>query len=146
MPAQALPNPPLGDPRDRVVADHVYLRKMLDWLERAEDDESLAFLLEELAHYLPEHFASEEKPGGLFVAVVRDAPRLAPLATRLREQHGDILAMLDRLREDCGHDLAAPCSELRHRVDALVVVLRDHEAEESLMLSDAVGAELEEGP
>lgn len=147
MPAQLVTPTPQAErtARDRVVADHVYLRKMLDWIEHGEDDEALAFLLDELAAYLPDHFAAEEKPQGLFASVVRDAPRLAPHARRLREQHGQILVMLADLRRDCPRDLAAPGAELRRRVMDLVTVLRDHEADETLMLADAVGAALEEG-
>ena len=147
MPVRAaMPNPVASTVRERVVADHVYLRKVLDWLEHAGDDESIAVLLDELGGYLPDHFASEEKPGGLFAVVVRDAPRLARRAKLLKDQHGQMLTMLKGLRRDCPHDLVPPCADFRRRVDELVAMLRDHEAEETLMLADAVGAELEEGP
>ena len=128
-----------------VVADHRHLRKHLDWLEQAADDEAIRFLLDELADFLPGHFAAEEGTDGLFASVVLKAPRLAPLARRLREQHRDILAMIEHLRRRVPSDLKPAEGSLKRRVQEVVDVLREHEADETMMLAEAVMGEHEEG-
>jgi hemerythrin-like domain-containing protein len=130
--------------RDDIAPDHEFLREHLALLEEA-DDHVFGVLLTELLDYLPAHFAVEEKAGGLFDTVVREAPRLALTVEALRAEHGAIRDELRLLRSELARAPNAPSRALRAQVSELSERLREHEATEGLLLTDAVFSALEEG-
>lgn len=96
----------LGEVRDHRRQLHVALVELerastvavgqpAEWRDRLVD------ALERLGSALRDHVHRNESDGGLFDDVLNQAPRLAPLVRRLREEHEDLLDRTERLIGRC---------------------------------------------
>jgi hypothetical protein len=94
------------------------------WTERVRN--ALATVHEEWTR----HVVETESPGAFLDELVEEAPRLANQATKLREEHGDILTLVlgieDRLGEVVVADPDAWVEEMRTQMTSLLAALARH--------------------
>ena len=137
---------------DHIVAQHKRLHSMLRQMRTAihqsvQPDEhpsfaAIAQILARLREELQHHFAEEEAGGCLDEAVSR-CPSLSAEAKRIEAEHADILAQLDRLRDEAGSLAPTPQNQLaiQRDFDQLHRQLHKHEAAENRLLADGFGVQ-----
>jgi hypothetical protein len=128
-----------------MLAQHRSLRETLGRIAATGELTHLVRLLEDLRAQLEPHFAEEEAADGLVEAVGATAPQHLRHLDRLMAEHRVLLATLDRLiargRALLSDTVGAYVGEVR----ALSRRLREHEAQETALLSDAVHADIGSG-
>ena len=107
---------------DEIDTAHLAMRRWVAALRSVRAREAL----DQLAAILPPHFGDEERAGGLFDRATRCG--LARDAMRLKAQHADLIAQIDRLR-------GPPVPGWEDDVAALAAALERHEWEENCMLA-----------
>jgi Hemerythrin HHE cation binding domain len=148
------PNDPTDRPRAEAVEekrhevfeDHEALRAILARVEGSNDLRRLPLQLVELRSLLQDHFALEEAPDGM-AAVVRDnAPNQLGKLEGIMAQHPSLLDALDEILDKARRVVNGPLAELDDDLRALCDRLREHEAEETRLLTDALYTDLGESP
>ena len=127
-----------------VMEDHRRMTTLLAKLECEKGLESTDALLAELRELLVLHFAREEGEDGLVTIVTADAPRHIHTLQELMAEHGDILKVIDSLRErikKCLAESAGICEDS----GSLIEMLQSHEARENEIISDALYTDLGDG-
>lgn len=135
---QITPNGPPDDERsarERIAADHREVLGLLKELELHSKPDGIREIAAELAVLLERHFPDEEGPFGVFEQIEGARPDLQRRVSRLRGQHRDIEALVASVR---GDDDARALTD-RDRLSAL---LREHEADETELLSEAIYEDL----
>jgi hypothetical protein len=129
-----------------VFEDHEALRAILARVEECTELRRLPLQLVELRVLLKDHFALEEAPDGM-AAVVRDnAPNQLGRLQGLMSQHPSLLDALDEILDKARRVVNGPLTELDDDLRALCDRLREHEAEETRLLTDALYTDLGESP
>ena len=123
-------------PAHNTTPDHATLHDTFAALRDVRGG-SLAELIEKLQVALPLHFASEEKPGGLFDCIRMEAPRFAVQADLLKAQHAQLLAQLNHAEESLSTCLA--------QLTALSELLTTHEAAENRLFVETLSEDLGQG-
>jgi hypothetical protein len=135
-------------PLEKIRAEHFALGQRVRRLEAefqqrqreasgAAWADNLLELLDEFDRELREHFAFEER-GGYFSEILAAAPRLAPRVARLKEHHVEFGEYCGRLL-DAARNAASESDwdDVQTRAEALLMALREHEAEENELVSKA---------
>jgi hypothetical protein len=127
------------------MAQHRSLRETLGRIAATGEITQLVRLLDDLRAQLEPHFAEEEAADGLAEAVGAAAPQHLRHLDRLMAEHRVLLATLDGLiargRALLSETVGAYVGEVR----ALGRRLREHEAQETALLSDTVHADIGSG-
>ena len=126
-----------GDPAAKQIADeHGRIMALLEALEIAADPTVMRDASEALKPLLMRHFDEEQRPGGFYDEIERARPELCTRIDGLRNQHRDMLGVLEGLLRGIA-ELAAQFEHLEQDRDRFVGMLRRHENIESDLLSDA---------
>lgn len=131
--------------RSHLLAQHRSLRETLGLISATGELTRLVPLLEDLRAQLEAHFAEEEAQDGLADAVGSSAPRHLRQLEHLMAEHRVLLDTLDALLARGRPMLAGPVREYVEEIRALSRRLRQHEAQETALLSDAVHADIGSG-
>ncbi|MCA9231598.1 MAG: hypothetical protein KDA57_13185 [Planctomycetales bacterium] len=99
-------------------------------------------LIEVIADRIQTHFQHEEN-GGYFTAIIERAPRLMSRAEQLVEQHASILEQVEMLRILVRSGVESPAwwNRIRSDLNALQLVLSQHERAEEELVKEAFGGE-----
>ena len=131
--------------RSHMLAQHRVLRETLGRIAATNELTLLVRLLDDLRAQLEPHFAEEEAADGLAEAVGAAAPQHLRHLERLMAEHRVLLATLEGLIARGRSLLSDVVGEYVREVRALGQRLRDHEAQETALLSDAVHADIGSG-
>ena len=139
----------MARPRDgrrlHLLAQHRSLRETLGLIVAAGELTRLVPLLEDLRAQLEAHFAEEEGEDGLAEAVGSSAPRYLRQLEHLMAEHRALLETVDTLMARGRALLDGSVRDYLRHIRALGRRLRDHEARETALLSDAVHADIGSG-
>lgn len=122
-------------------AQHGSLRALLADLDDVEDLRRAVRLLEALRAELGPHFAEEERPGGLFDAVVAAAYGQERAVEALRHEHVALAEELDGTLEQARACLRGPVAAALRRAAQVSARVRAHERKESAAWLEATYAE-----
>jgi hypothetical protein len=133
---------------DQLAQAHRELRRRLADVRtglgrRRLDDDTLLTHCLAFCTALTNHHQGEDT--GLFTALVRERPDLAPAVAELVEDHGSISQILARVRELAEQAAATPDADLEaigRELDGLAAIVESHFGYEER----AIGAALDAGP
>lgn len=131
--------------RSHILAQHRSLRETLGRVAATSELTHLVRLLEDLRAQLEPHFAEEEGEDGLAEAVGSAAPQHLRQLDRLMAEHRVLLAALDGLIAQGRALLSEAVGDYVGEVRALSRRLREHEAQETALLSEALHADIGSG-
>ncbi len=131
--------------RSHLLAQHRSLRETLGLIAATGELTRMVPLLEDLRAQLEAHFAEEEGEDGLADAVGASAPRHLRQLEHLMAEHRVLLGTLDALIARGRAMLNQPVRAYVGEVRALGQRLREHESQETALLSDAVHADIGSG-
>jgi len=131
--------------RSHMLAQHRSLRETLGRITATSELTHLVRLLDDLHAQLEPHFAEEEAADGLAEVVGAVAPQHVRHLERLMAEHRVLLATLDGLVARGRSLLSDVVGDYVREVRALSQRLREHEAQETALLSDAVHADIGSG-
>jgi Hemerythrin HHE cation binding domain len=123
---------------EQILAEHRALREVLVRVQTHSDLYDLLALLAELRALLVPHFATEEADEGFERLLGRRAPHLLAGLGEVLDEHGEILADVDRLTAAARACLDGPVAAVRRQAGALVARLHAHEEKETELLVGAV--------
>jgi hypothetical protein len=114
------------------------LRGLQPNLPDAEPMRRLAAQIEGLKERVAEHHELEERPGGLFRAILEAIPEARVEISRLVRQHEKMIEVLEmaRIHAQCGEPQEAVA--LREDLERFMQMFRTHELEEEQLLRDAL--------
>lgn len=121
-----------------VAVDHQFLKLALSWLESAREEGAIASMADDLLEYLEHHFEAEERPGGFFDAVLKNAPRHESHVAELRAEHAALRESLQAVRKRIEAPYKEASEEVVADVAAFVKAMRDHERRENALIQDAL--------
>jgi len=127
---------------EEIHEEHRLLGEMLRDLEGSRDLFGLPGKLGELRRRLVDHFETEEAADGLYAVVERSGSHLLGRVQQVVDEHARFLATIDQLSASVKACLDGPVQEIRGGIEGLVAALRDHEARETELLSDALYTDL----
>lgn len=127
-----------GGVADKIAEEHRALRQVLARVEKATDLHRLLALLAELRRLLVPHFASEEDDEGFERLLGRRAPHLLSDLDEVLDEHGELLADVDRVAAAARACLDGPVAEVRRQAAELAARLHAHEERETALLVGAV--------
>ncbi|PIE16345.1 MAG: hypothetical protein CSA66_07430 [Proteobacteria bacterium] len=117
-------------------SEHKVIRKMLGDLGGATEFGSIRDIVATLGRMLPEHFASEEGPDGLYDDLRLMQPGLTPKIDALAKDHHGLSSEIAELQAVCQQ-----IEQLQGRLcalkDGFIKHLAEHEAVESGLVADA---------
>jgi Hemerythrin HHE cation binding domain len=129
--------------RPDIAEQHRELRGMVQEIEDTGDIGRLVSLLQALRRELQQHFADEEREdGGLAEAVGASAPRHLRRLDGLFREHTQLLATTDQLIARGQALLDGMVQDVLRDARDLCGKLRQHEAQETELLTDAVLADI----
>jgi hypothetical protein len=131
--------------RSQIAAQHRSLRETLGRIASTGELAQLVRLLEDLRAQLEPHFAEEEAPDGLAEAVGAAAPQHLRHLDRLMAEHRVLLVAVDGLITRGQALLSDAVGAYLGEVRALSRRLREHEEQETALLSEAVHADIGSG-
>lgn len=131
--------------RSHMLAQHRSLRETLGRIAATSELTLLVRLLDDLRAQLEPHFAEEEGAEGLAETVGGVAPQHLRHLERLMGEHRLLLATLDGLIARGRALLSDAVGDYVGEIRALSRRLREHEAQETALLSDAVHADIGSG-
>ncbi len=141
-----MPEAPSDQRQAQLLHQHRDLRRLFDEVEAAAPHLGEVMpLLEALREALRAHFADEEGEGGLAHAVGASAPWSLRRLEDLLAEHPELLDAADRLLARGRALLAGPLAEFTGETRALLRRLRQHEARETEVLSDALHHDIGSG-
>ncbi len=126
---------------DALHEAHADLLRDLQELEKAAGARSavgpkdLGTRLEHARKHLTDHFRFEEQ-GGYMAPVLKEEPRLEPVAQELLAEHGQMTKALDALVQEVSRAPAVQ-DDHRERIRALLSQVRHHEARENQLVQEA---------
>lgn len=148
IPPQDLPDgtPPL----ERARARRKDLRQSMDVLEAvvsrpASPDgwtDTVREALEDVKRALIDHIHEVEAPGGLLAGVIDDAPRLSNRVQELEDEHGVLLAAVDRALASTTSAGADDRAALRRRVVSLMGRLTNHRQQGADLVYEAYNVDI----
>ena len=127
---------------ESIERDHGAIKAILEGLETTTDLHRLLPLCEQLRAALEQHFAREEEPEGLHELIASLAPNTVASLQNVLGEHQGFLERLDRLIASARACLEGPLAEILRDTAALSRNLRDHEARETKLFTDAVFTDL----
>ncbi len=125
-----------------IEQDHHEIKEILERLDATTDPQVTLPLLEELRGALLEHFEREEEPDGLHEIIASMAPNTVASLQNVLGEHQDFIVRLDSLIARARACLEGPLAEIARDSAALTNSLRDHEARETALFTDAVFTDL----
>ncbi len=141
-----MPEAPSDQRQAQLLHQHRDLRRLFNEVEAAATRPGEVMpLLETLREALRAHFVDEEGEGGLADAVRASAPWSLRRLDDLLAEHRELLEAADRLLARGRALLAGPLAEFAGETRALLRRLRQHEARETEVLSDAVHHDIGSG-
>ena len=122
--------------------DHRAILEIVGRLEATTDLHVLLPVLEELRDALAAHFAREEGPEGLHELISSMSPNTVASLQNVLGEHSAFTERLDDLIESARACLEGPLAEILRGAAGLSKSLRDHEARETALFTDAVFTDL----
>ncbi|MCA9671671.1 MAG: hemerythrin domain-containing protein [Myxococcales bacterium] len=133
----------MTDSADRIIDDHRFIRQQLQKLESATRSDEAAELLAELSPIMSEHFKAEEEPDtGLYAIVGEAGPQHNRAIDALFAEHRDLESAVAELQTLLGERADHPLGPLGNKVKDFVSQLRQHEANETELLSVAANDDM----
>jgi len=129
------------DTQREIVGGHVALKQLLDRLETTEDPRKLLEIIGELNALLTAHFRAEESATGLHEIISENAPQCLTQLQRLFDDHRVLLETVESVSCKLESYLRGP-ERIREEVTDLCRKLREHEAEESRLLTESLYTDL----
>ncbi len=121
--------------RERIAADHREVLGLLKQLETHTQPSGIREIAYELTTLLDRHFKDEEGVYGVFAQIEEARPDLQGQVSRLRDQHRAIEELIGTIRfDDDAHALSDR--------DRVVQMIREHEAAETELLTEAIYEDL----
>ncbi len=127
---------------ETIERDHHAIKEIVGRMESTTDLHRLLPILEELRAALVDHFAHEEAPDGLHELIASMSPETVATLQNVLCEHQDFLRRLDGLIECVQACLAGPLADVLEGAASLAASLRDHEARETVLFTDAVFTDL----
>lgn len=122
--------------------DHRAIQEILGRLQATTDLHVLLPALEELRGALAAHFAREEEPEGLHEIISSMSPNTVASLQNVLGEHRAFAERLDGLIDSARACLEGPLAEILRGTAELSESLRDHEARETALFTDAVFIDL----
>ncbi len=127
---------------ETIEDDHDVIKGLLGRLDATTDLHVLSPLLEQLRGALVDHFAREEAPEGEHELIESMAPHTVASLQNILAEHPVFVERLDDLIARAQACLKGPMAEILLDAGALAQSLRDHEARETALFTDAVFTDL----
>ncbi len=135
-------NPRTASWEASIEDDHDAIKEVLGRMQTVTDPKDLLPVLEELRGALSEHFKREEEPDGLHEIVASMAPNSVASLQNVLAEHEVFTERLDRLIEQTRACVEGPQAGILRETSELTESLRDHEARETALFTDAVFTDL----
>ncbi len=126
-----------GDQTAVIVEDHRHLAGELRDLSETTNRAEIATIVNRLGTMLPAHFDREEAPEALRGAVSRSSPQLSGRLEAILGEHGALTELLTALKTSVD-DGSVPDAAVVDLARRFLEQMRNHEARESALLTDAL--------